>query len=515
MQDTTIRQSTTRRRLVVLAALTLILALGAALRFYQIGAESYWIDEIYTVTFAEGNLDSLLHEAQRQDVPIDYFLPLYGWVRLFGTTEAATRSLSALFGVLALLPIYLAGRELFDDSAGLIAALLAAISEYQIYYSQETRFYSLFGLAAGLSLFLFARLLRRQDNLSLVLYAFSTWFMFWSMAFGILTIAAQNLYVLLRWRRYKALHVRWLVCQTAIAIAIVATILPALTDNSIISKDQAGVQWISRPAWSAPLRTLYTFVLPMRYQRPWTAVVISFAAGVGVLLAGTAAYIIRRGRRGWLSDLKGLLAGAGSLWGKGDELLLLGLWLLVPIVTLFAWSRIGPPLYHERYVIGAAPALYLLLAYAIVRARRFVPVPAVLIALAMIVAPGLQEYYHADQKEQWREAAAYVEQRRQDSDAVILAPDQDGWQQACFLWYARDARPVCGIPIEPADDASLNAALRACLGDRQRFWLIMRGPNSSVDYFRRALVDSDQIGKRLLDRRDFVGVSVYLFERTE
>jgi hypothetical protein len=58
---------------------------------------------------------------------------------LFGTSEVAVRLLSALFGVLAIPMIYLVGRELFNEEAGLVGALILALSSFNIYSTSTTR----------------------------------------------------------------------------------------------------------------------------------------------------------------------------------------------------------------------------------------------------------------------------------------------------------------------------------------------------------------------------------------
>ena len=71
---------------------------------------------------------------------------------MFGAGEAGLRSLSALAGT-AVIPItYLCGRELVSRRAGLVAAALAAVSPFMIWYSQEAREYMLLAALCGVSL---------------------------------------------------------------------------------------------------------------------------------------------------------------------------------------------------------------------------------------------------------------------------------------------------------------------------------------------------------------------------
>ena len=77
----------------------------------------------------------IVHETN----PPLYFVLGWLWARVFGTGEVGLRSLSALIGT-AVIPIaYLCGRELVSRRAGLVAAALAALSPFMIWYSQEAQ----------------------------------------------------------------------------------------------------------------------------------------------------------------------------------------------------------------------------------------------------------------------------------------------------------------------------------------------------------------------------------------
>ena len=73
---------------------------------------------------------------------------LHYWVRLFGTTEGAVRGLSVLTGVLVVAGTYRLARRLLSGRGALLAGLFAALSPFQVYYSQEARMYIQATLAA-------------------------------------------------------------------------------------------------------------------------------------------------------------------------------------------------------------------------------------------------------------------------------------------------------------------------------------------------------------------------------
>ncbi|HET7377478.1 MAG TPA: glycosyltransferase family 39 protein, partial [Anaerolineae bacterium] len=121
--------------------LLLILILAAVLRFYRIDGQSFWNDEGNSARIAERSLQ-LITEAAAGDIhpPLYYYL-LHFWRGVFGVSEFALRSLSAMLGVLLVGLTFLIGRKAFSAGIGLLAALVAAINPFQIYYSQEARMY--------------------------------------------------------------------------------------------------------------------------------------------------------------------------------------------------------------------------------------------------------------------------------------------------------------------------------------------------------------------------------------
>lgn len=135
--------------------LSVILLLGLALRLVNLGAESYWGDEILSLNIVkhyQGNIAGLINYLREVEIhPPLYYLLLAGWVKLFGFGEAMVRSLSLIFGLATIGVAFLIGKRLFGGAKfGLLAALLVAVLPMQIEFSQEARpyvIYSFVGLA--------------------------------------------------------------------------------------------------------------------------------------------------------------------------------------------------------------------------------------------------------------------------------------------------------------------------------------------------------------------------------
>jgi mannosyltransferase len=129
-------------RWLVPVALPLLTLISLFVRTRQLHA-GFWIDEGISVGIAHEHWTSIPHLLRQDGSPPLYYMLLGLWVRAFGDTEAATHSLSLVFGLLCIPLAYAAGRAIFGRRAGLAAAVLAALDPFLTYYAQETRMYEL------------------------------------------------------------------------------------------------------------------------------------------------------------------------------------------------------------------------------------------------------------------------------------------------------------------------------------------------------------------------------------
>jgi uncharacterized membrane protein len=150
-----------RRPLLVLSVLLLV---GAALRLHDLAAESLWLDEAFAITIARVSLDYIV-EMTAQDVhPPLYYVLLYLWMDLWGSTEWHARLLSVAFSLGTIGAAYATGARLVGRRAGLFAAGLLTIAPFQVEFAQEARMYALLALLATLATYAFVRLYQRVTN---------------------------------------------------------------------------------------------------------------------------------------------------------------------------------------------------------------------------------------------------------------------------------------------------------------------------------------------------------------
>src|SRR6266851_4456359 len=130
------------------AVVAVVLAVAVALRFWT--RSDLWLDEAQTVAIARQPLHSLTGALRHDGAPPLHYVLLHAWIRVFGTSDLAVRSLSGVLGVACLPLAWLAGRragrhrgEAAATATAWAALLLVATSPFAVHYSTEARMYSL------------------------------------------------------------------------------------------------------------------------------------------------------------------------------------------------------------------------------------------------------------------------------------------------------------------------------------------------------------------------------------
>ncbi len=169
--------------MIQLALLTCILLTAGALRFYAIGQQCFWLDELLSLEASTGRgqtdqalpRDEVIHPPrltkldsappawkvwttlEKDSHPPLYYLLLRFWRTVVGDGEVAIRVMSLLWSVAAVALTYLVGHRLAGPRAALIASSFIAISPLQILYAQEARNYAMLCAATLLAAWTYLR----------------------------------------------------------------------------------------------------------------------------------------------------------------------------------------------------------------------------------------------------------------------------------------------------------------------------------------------------------------------
>jgi mannosyltransferase len=444
-----------RRRFQLGILLVLLLAFG--LRLYAIARQDIWGDEAFSIWLSSQPLPQVVAGGADTHPPLYPFL-LYLWLRLAGSSPLAVRFLSALVGTLVVPLVYLLGRRAFGRRAGILAALLAAVSPALVYYSQETRMYGLVTLLAVASIYGTVRApLGRGRTSAYVAYFFVTLGAVYTHYYAFFVVLGENLVVLpylIHARRRPPLR-RWLSTQGALAVAY----LPWIAVQSSFLSAKASVRFGEWDLGTALRIARETFV--------------AFSAGLAVPPATAWAVTVLY--------LVALTAGLAALlrWRQPSRWLV-GAYLFVPL--LLAWV-VNPimPFFYARYLLLVAPALYLLAAWGVMAwGRLWRPLAAV--ALLAGCCAGLYGYYADDAylKGRYGQMMAYVEAHAHPGDALILA---NPLQRPLFAYYQPQGMDAYFFPRYeyPLEDPRTERDLESIATSHPRLWLVRFGNPAEYD----------------------------------
>jgi len=407
-----------RRSMRSLWALVGLCVVAAVVRMAT--GRGLWVDEAISVDQAQMTFGRMLADMRSTDVhpPLHHAI-LWVTVRLLGTSEVAVRMPSLLAGV-ALVPVMCwVGRTLYDRRTGWIAAALATIAPFCVWYSQEARMYSQFMLFAALAIGAQVLAVRRGRWYDWGLYAVSTALLFWTQYFGIMPILVQQAafgWALWQGRRDRARTSRlargWVLSSLVVAVLILPMIpilqaqLAAYGNRGVgLAPSQAGagssVIGGTISVYAVGANLIWAF---LGYHADGPMVQI---AALWPLLMLLAFVMLGRGR-------------------SGPSLLLLAL-VAVPMGTLFAIGSLRNDLFELRYFCGAVPAMLLLAARVVtattVRRAAVVTAGCALTAL-MVVGLVDQQLNGANPRlYDFEGAFDHIEAGVRPGDVVVYEPD--------------------------------------------------------------------------------------------
>lgn len=407
-----------------------LLVLALCLRLHELTGSAIWGDESSSLILAQYSPPQLWQHAARDVHPPLYFFLLRLWVLALGDSVLALRSLSAVFGVLAVfLGGWLAWR-IASRRAAFLAMLLLALLPTAVRYSQEVRMYSLLGcwmLAATLALHCWLDEGRRRYLLAYVLLMTVAFYTHYFSALG----------VLVHWAWLASLpdsplrRRGWWLANAAI-VALFLPWLPGLIElirNLSVLLAGGDVGWQPEVgARSLPSMLWQWLAQSDGNELPWPALL-----GVPLLVVSAMLLVLREDR---------------SCQRAG---VLLVLYCGLPLLVLYGVSFLSS-VFVERYLTAFALGLPLLLAVALDRllsARRVLG-SVLLVMLLGLEFVGLQRTYEKPTDEQFDGMARYVNAQYRPGDRIVV--DDILWYLAFRYYNHTGSEPL--LYTAPAADGS-------------------------------------------------------------
>ena len=508
-----------KKNVAVLAGLILlVLLLATVLRFHRLDGQSLWADEGNSVALAGRSLADITYGAAYDIHPPLYYYLLHFWVRPFGTSEFAVRSLSAVIGILLVGLTFLLGRRLFDSWVGLVAAFLSAISPFQIYYAQEARMYILLAALSALSIYFLLRFMEaeaadtgRQQPLFLWagFYILATVLALYThYSFPFILLVENLVYVLWlsaearrgggRGRRrglVLARALRW----AALQLIIVIFFLPWLP-----------TAYRQVTTWPAPHQA-YSLLPTLAdvYRLLCLGLSVETSETVGALIL--FAFFILAGSFQAADEAGDKSASSPQALPWSLRYGLVVLWAVLPTAMIFALGLFRET--HLKFLLVSSPPFSLLVSLGIVNTWRIASdwraglsrselgQPAARVVVLLLVAfnllasgQSLLNYYCDPQyaRDDYRGLARYITAMAGPNDAVLLnAPGQE----EIFGYYYKGDLPIYPLPQQrPLDQGQTRRDLEAIVSHHANVFAVLWATDES---------DPDRFVESWLDERTY------------
>jgi 4-amino-4-deoxy-L-arabinose transferase-like glycosyltransferase len=323
-----------------------ILAVALLVRLPGIASRPIWYDEAFSILFSEKGVGAMLYGtlaptgAGSADIhPLGYYTTLWLWMRVFGESLVATRSLSILAGVVSVYLVYLIAFEVVSETTtARLSMLFAALAPFQIHYSQEIRMYSFLAMWLLLATYAYQRGSKTGNWKWWLVFSFSA-----ALAQYTHNLAAFYLIAL---ALLPILEKNWKTLRAVVLAGIGALILyaPWLVQLPAQFSKVQSAYWVERPDVSK----LFTLLIVYITNTPLPA----------NLVAGMLALVLLIVIVGFIQTLRYVRESSSKT----------GLWFLylsfAPAIFLFLVSQ-WKPVYIERALLPSGAIFCIWLAWVI------------------------------------------------------------------------------------------------------------------------------------------------------
>lgn len=486
----------------ILLLLFIILFLGSFLRLYNIGKESFWMDEGATaITLKKYNalqiLNNVVEKGQinpekyyvhNSELPI-YYIILSGWTKIFGISEFSLRAFSTMFGILSLILIFYLARYLFNEKVALLSALLASVNLTLVWYSQEARLYSYILFLSLLSLILLLKFLRENKLKYIIGFIIVSILIVYSHFPMILFIMFEGMYTIYRvYKDYSKKNI--LNKNVIIAFLIIGLMYLPILERAIFNQDE-NIRIYGKPGINQLAEfavQLSTWLYPsIAMRQKIYDLSLDFSLYEWALLFSVLSIALVNG----IFFLRGLL----KLYTYKNSRMFLTLMFFFPLLFALTLSSIHPTLtiFQIKQIIYIIPA-YLIFVSIGILSTKFSKL-FILAILILSILP-LNAYYNNLDKQQFREVAKLLP----DNELVFI---NKASAEAAFKYYYGERGTTIGV-----DDVSI---LKEYLNDKDSFWILFTftkysDPEGSI----RKFLDKNY---KLIEKEDLFDVELLHYNK--
>lgn len=456
-----------------LVAPLLLLGVAATFtRFYRLGYQSFWFDEVFSLRVAEKPIRALIAKALYDAVhPPSYYLLLHPLLKLSAAfpgipTECWARLPSAVFGVIFVLLMFITADALLGRRVAWITAVITLLSPYQVFYSQETRMYAMLEVLTLLSTLLLYRAAGTGKATMWVGYVVATVLSLMTNYMALGLVAAHGVWALLEYRRTPRTFGRWALSQVGVLLLCLPWIIGMLRLGHHLGDRAEGGSVMKAVNSLVAMFLDFNFGYFQGLFRENVGVLV-MTVFVGSLIALCF----------WWPGARSL-AGRSVLGTKDGDRPMAGSLILLSFLGPAAFSFLAAILteFHlSRYYAVSYPAAAMILAVGIDSAKqRRNPIAGVGSALLLAIWLLCLKNVYSNPiyaREDWRAVSRFFSETKQPQDLLVF---NASWEDQAFREYYKQSFNMAGLPssVGPKPEEVARDSERTVAG-HGRVWLVL------------------------------------------
>jgi uncharacterized membrane protein len=377
-----------------------ITILHAFTKFLFIGQESLYTDEPYSIFYAQQSLKAIYNQCLQDSNPPLYLFILHFWIKLFGISSVAAKSLSVVANIGTALLIIAFAKKYLNTTSLIIASIIFLFSNIQFYYSHEIRTYALLGFFIVASFYTYLHVLTKPTQWSLLLLGFINVAILFLHYTAIYMHIAQGISALFYFNSHRKGFWFYVYSQ----ILSIVLFLPWI--HVVFANTPTGKGWLKSPNIVELKYVLYTLA---NNKLNFYVITIVFIIFILILLF----------QRKYISQQFNY-----------KIFILLTLWFIIPIFGNFFVSQYFPS-FIIRTVLYSSIGLFLLIGYMISSIHYNIYIKYTIILFILFICI---KQFNIKQHgpENWNKMIPKIKEIKNDNTIIIVSP---WWNFKVFSYY--------------------------------------------------------------------------------
>ncbi|MDZ4757875.1 MAG: glycosyltransferase family 39 protein [Bacteroidota bacterium] len=379
----------------------LIFCLNFVLKTIYITATPLSGDEPFSVYMSQMRVGVIWEYLFTGNNPPLYEIILHYWVNCFGVGEFSVRIFSVIISSLTGVFIYKIGFRFFNKQVALTASILFLFSNYHTFFSHEARCYTMLGLFTAASFYFFLHIIMgKPKKVTMACYILVNTLILYLHYFGAWVLFSQAIASVLVHFIYKR-KIRAIIVSNFMVCLFYAPVLYILFQKISLDKNW-DYSWLGKVTGLEPL-----------YDMIWAFSNVPVSAVFCLVVLAISVFLLAS------KKIKASIPGVIILS-----------WFFIIYILMFVVSfRI--PMFHNRYVMPAAIAFPILMAYGafIVSQLKYIKYVYIVMLCLFIVTSN----FNPQPNLQTEQMVNLVKQNKNDEKCIVFFQPQ--WNLLGFCYY--------------------------------------------------------------------------------